>query len=171
MTYNLHPIFVHFPIALLFLYSIIKILSLPKYFPAVAWKHIERILLVAGILGAFVALATGETAEHLIQPNHQLVEAHSTFAAISVWMYGLLLAGEVLENFASFIQNKINIPFVTKASVFFQKILTNNTVSIVLAILGLVAITVTGLLGGVMVYGTSADPLAGIVLKILGISL
>jgi hypothetical protein len=28
----------------------------------------------------------------------------------------------------------------------------------------------TGLLGGVMVYGTSADPLAPIVLKLLGIT-
>jgi hypothetical protein len=35
---------------------------------------------------------------------------------------------------------------------------------------GLLAISLTGLLGGVLVYGTSADPIAGLVLKLLGIN-
>ena len=76
MTYNIHPLFVHFPIALLFVYSIIKILPLQKWLPNVAWKHIERVLLLVGVLGAFAALSTGEIAEHLTRPNHDLVETH-----------------------------------------------------------------------------------------------
>ena len=91
MTYNIHPIIVHFPIALLFLYSIIKILPLNKWLPKVAWRDIERVLLVFGVLGAFVALATGQIARHLIQPNRDLIHAHSNFASISTWLYGLLL--------------------------------------------------------------------------------
>ncbi len=56
---------VHFPVALLLFYSIIKILPWSKWFPNVSWKHIERALLLAGVLGAFVSLSTGEVAEHL----------------------------------------------------------------------------------------------------------
>lgn len=171
MTYNLHPLLVHFPIALLFLYSAIKILPLNRWLPSVAWKHIERALLVVGVLGAFLSLATGETAEHLLRPNRQLVEMHSFFASLSTWLYGALLAGEFLSVVNPMLVPKISFAPITKLMVFFEKLLGSTVVSKILAFLGLVAISVTGLLGGVIIYGVSADPIAGIVLKILGISL
>lgn len=171
MQYNIHPLFVHFPIALLFVYSIIRILPLIKWFPTVAWKHIERALLFFGILGAFAALSTGEIAEHLARPNHQLVEMHSLFASVATCIYGLLLAGEILLIATPRIANKIKSPDLIKYLSFITKILTNRMVSVVLAIVGLITISLTGLLGGVIVYGTTADPLASIVLQILGISL
>ncbi len=171
MTYNLHPIFVHFPIALLLIYSIIRILPLQKWFSGTSWKHIERVLLLLGTLGAFASSATGEIAEELVRPNHALVEMHSLFAGISTWVYAILLLGEILVILRPYISTKISSDrlknFVSKLTT----ILTNNILGIVLALVGLVAITLTGLLGGVMVYGTSADPFAAIVLKILGINL
>ncbi len=171
MTYNIHPIFVHFPIALLFVYSLIKIIPFKKWFPGVSWRHAERILLFFGTLGAFAALYTGEIAEHLFKPARNLVEAHSTFAAISSWIYGVLLFGEILSIFnASSLFIKINSPEFKKILIWKEKILTNEVFSRILAFLGLIAISVTGLLGGVMVYGLSADPVAGMVLKILGIN-
>jgi uncharacterized membrane protein len=172
MTYDIHPIFVHFPIALLMIYSIIKVLPLKTWFPSVAWRDIETSLLVLGTLGAFAALATGENAEHITRPNRQLVEAHSTFAAISTWLYVALIAGEIVEfvtgNRSPF---KRIQPGIHKAFFFARGILMNGTFSKIIAVLGLVAISLTGLLGGVMVYGTTADPLAKIVLSLLGISL
>ncbi len=163
MTYNLHPLFVHFPIALLFIYSIIKILPMQRFLPRVAWKDVERILLVIGVLSAFIALSTGETAEHLVRPDHKLVETHSTFATISTWLYAALLIGEI----ASFLATKINNPII----IFLKKLLTNEWLSKIISILALASIAITGLLGGIMVYGTSADPLAEMALKILGITL
>ncbi len=168
MTYNIHPIFVHFPIALLFLYSLIKIIPFQKWFPKVSWKHIENVLLVIGLLGAFVALSTGETATHLVHPNRQLVSAHSLFASITTLLYGLLVLGEILP----FVVNnlKFNSPKVINIIVFIQKMITSPFVSKSLAVLGMLAITVTGLLGGAMVYKNSADPLTGIVLHLFGLS-
>jgi uncharacterized membrane protein len=171
MTYNIHPIFVHFPIAFLLLYSFIKIVPLYKWFPRVAWKQVGLVLLLAGVIGAFVANSTGEIAEHLVRPDHNLVEMHATFASISTWVYGLLLIGEVLSVLTINIIPKIGIPKLTSFLVSIQKILTNRTLSIILALAGLVAISVTGLLGGVMVYGTTADPIAGVVLQLLGLSI
>lgn len=172
MTYDIHPIFVHFPIALLVIYSIIKVLPLKTWFPNVAWKDIERILLVLGTLGAFAALATGEVAEEISRPNRQLVEAHSTFAGISTWPYVALLIGEIIELVSGRQSIFGKIPSsIQNAILFVKKILTNATFSKVIALLALVAISVTGLLGGVMVYGTTADPFAKIVLSLLGISL
>lgn len=172
MTYNIHPIFVHFPIALLFLYSIIKILPLQRWAPRVAWRDIERVLLAIGVLGAFAGLATGETAEHLIRPNHQLVEMHALFASASTWIYGALLLGEIAAiinaNYFSFGQNLQLIPRLLR---FIEHILCHPVFSALLAIVGLIAISITGLLGGVIMYGTAADPIAGVVVKMLGISL
>lgn len=171
MTYNIHPILVHFPIALLLIYSFIKIVPFKRWYPNVSWKHIEIALLVFGVLGAFAALSTGELAQHLSRPNRQLVNMHAGFASASTWFYGLILVGEILTFINPFIVLKFNIPPLTKLLNLVQQILTNEILSKVLAFLGLIAITVTGLLGGVMVYGLSADPMARIVLQILGISL
>jgi uncharacterized membrane protein len=172
MSYNIHPIFVHFPVALLFVYSIIKILPFNKWFPKVSWIDIERALLLVGTLGAFAALATGDTAEHLTQPNRDLVEAHSTFAAIATWLYVSLLIGQI----SSFIADKVNLMAKIgnggrKIVFLLKKIFGYGLFSKIIAFVALVAIMVTGLLGGVMVYGVTADPIAPMILSLLGISI
>jgi uncharacterized membrane protein len=174
MSYNIHPIFVHFPVALLFVYSIIKILPLKKWFPSVAWHDIERALLLVGVCGAFGALATGDTAEHLTHPNRQLVNMHSTFGALTTWIYGGLLIGEL----SAFINARISDPryalfaryrFVVKLLIVLEHVFCNRTFSAILALLALVALSITGLLGGVLAYGLTADPFAGYVVSMLGI--
>lgn len=169
MNYNIHPLFVHFPIALLLVYSVIKILPLSKFFPSVAWKHTERILLVLGVAGAFGALSTGEIARELVRPDHDLVEAHEMFASLSTWIYGLLLAGEALVFLNPRLISKLRISPLTRLTKYLENLLTGKIFSKLLALAGIVAISTTGLLGGVMVYGTSADPLAPIVLNLLGL--
>ena len=169
--YNIHPIFVHFPIALLFAYSIIKILPFKKWFPTFAWRDIERVFLAIGVLGAFAALATGDTAEHLIHPNHQLVEMHSTFGALSTWIYGALLLGEI----AAYVRERkyswaTNSSVISKFISLLEQVLCNRVFSIILALAGFVAISITGMLGGVLAYGTTADPLSPMLLKILGLT-
>ncbi len=170
MTYNIHPIFVHFPIALLCFYSIIKIVPFSKWFPKVSWKHIERALLVVGVLGAFISSATGEAIEHLVKVNHQILEMHSLFAGISTALYGALLFGELLVFITPLLPQYKQLKSLNTILIVIQKLLTGKSVSTGLSLLGLVAISITGLLGGILVYGTTADPFAGILLQPLGIS-
>ena len=172
MTYNIHPILVHFPIAFLFIYSIVKILPFKKWFSKIAWRDIERVLLVIGILGAFASLATGDIAEHINRSNHQLVEIHSTFALIATWLYGALLFGEVISviNIYMIRLDKKYNPLL-KVTFFLEKILCDKSFSKIIALLGFISIIMTGLLGGVLVYGTTADPLALGALKLFGINL
>lgn len=170
MNYNLHPIFVHFPIAFLFLYSVIKVLPFEKWLPSVNWAQIQRFLLLIGVLGAFAALQTGEIAEEMARPDNRLVESHAFFANVASWLYGALLIGEILNVIGQRIMMLSKYPMILKTVTFLKNILVEKTFSKILASLGFIAIFVTGLLGGVMVYGTSADPLANIVLKILGIT-
>jgi len=170
MTYNIHPIFVHFPIALLFIYSLIKILPVKRIFPKIQWKDVERILLTCGVIGAFFALSTGEAAEHLVRPNHQLVEMHALFASASTWLYGALLVNEFFEIVRSSKYFKSIPSAVQHIMVFINQIFANRAFVVCIAILGLVCICITGMLGGIITYGTTADPLAQPLLTILGIS-
>ena len=170
MIYNIHPIFVHVPIALLFLYSLIKIIPLKKWFPNVSWKDIELVLLVIGILGAFTALSTGEGAQHLSHANRQLVRVHAMFAGMATWLYVVLLAGEV----SAFINRKqylVKIKFISMILYHIEKIFCSPLVVIIIAILALIAISLTGLLGGIIVYGVNTDPFANTVLHLLKITL
>lgn len=154
-----------------FVYSVIKILPLKKWFPVVAWRDIERVLLVVGVLGAFAALLTGETAEHLVRPNRQLVETHAFFASVSAWIYSGLLVGEIAAccNTKQYFQTAHL--FISKLSLFLEKFLCHKSFSIILAIIGFLSILITGMLGGIMVYGVTADPFAPILLKLLQIRL
>lgn len=170
MQYNLHPIFVHFPIAFLFLYSLIKLIPLSRWIPSVAWRDIERVLLVCGAVGLFFATSTGEMADSLIKVDHSVKEAHEVSANITGWMYGLLLAGEVIAFLNKGLIQKIRIVEISKLLTFLEKVFLNKFISNTLVILGFLALFITGLLGGAMVYGESADPLVPIVFKILGIS-
>lgn len=169
MNYNIHPIFVHFPIAFLLLYTVIKILPLQKWMPRIVWTDIERVLFIVGIVGAFVASSTGEIAEHITRPNHSLVEMHSLFASLSTWFYGIILAGEIIAVLNKNILTKLSLPTVSKLLQIIEHILCNKTIVVTLAVLGMIALTITGLLGGVIVYGVTADPIAPFVLRILGL--
>lgn len=171
MNYNIHPIFVHFPIALLFVYSLIKILPLKRWVRSIVWKDVERIFLLIGVLGAFLGLATGETAQHILHPNRALVNAHSLFATAATWMYGLLLVGEVLTIGIPWVSTKVQLPKLFALLTRIKDILMNPFVSITLAIVGLIAISITGMLGGIITYGVAADPIAPLLVKVLGIAL
>ncbi len=170
MTYNIHPIFVHFPIAFLVVYSFIKLIPFRKWFPKVAWEHIELVLLVAGVLGAFVSSSTGEIAEHLTKAPHNMVEMHAFFAGATTWLYMILLVGAVLPHITVFLAAKFGIPKITNILVKVGLLINNRTITFFLALFGLVAISLTGLLGGALVYGTTADPFAKIILQALGLN-
>lgn len=171
MTYNIHPLFVHFPIAFLLLYSLLKILPCDRWFPRLSFRLTRFLLLAAGVLGGFFASTTGEMAEHLTRPNHQLVEMHALFAGMSIWIFGILLVGEILFLANPYIQKKFPTASWIKFLGAIEKILTHKVLTFTLTLGGIIAIVVTGVLGGALVYGASADPIAPFVLKILGLQL
>ena len=154
---NLHPAIVHFPIALLFIYSVLKILPFYKWFPNVAWKHVERVFIIFGVLGALAAAVTGLIAKSIVHPDERLVLTHASFAVSTAFVYIILLISELVA-----IYHPAQFPAINFA---------NSSKVKWLALLGLILVFLTGLLGGVLAKGPSADPLAPILLKLLGISL
>lgn len=180
---NLHPLFVHFPIALLVLYALIEI-GLPlkvriyrmlkwekaPWFPLMlspVWNSIKAFLVIAGTLFSFPTLQTGEVAEHIyreqaLSPESfaqstigKLIEMHSTFATLSVILFSVLAVGYVAY---VLMQIQLSNSTLKTVCIYVQKIVLHPVVAIMLSLAGLFAITITGALGGAIAHGPTTDP-------------
>ena len=97
---NLHPIMVHFPIALLTIYSLLEIASLFRKarHNRTVW-YIKLFLLLVGRISIQAALTTGEAAGDAGFGVRDIIERHEKFANMSVWLYGISAIGYVLQRF------------------------------------------------------------------------
>jgi uncharacterized membrane protein len=160
---NIHPIFVHFPIALLTIYSAFEILRF-HWLTSQSWYQPVKIaFLFAGTLGATAALITGEMAEGLIGGVYHIVEVHQLFAKITALIFGILCV-HYLALVATPRYGEKHPWLVSIQKAFPAPIL------IILAVLGLASITITGAIGGAMVFGPDNDPLTSLIIRMLGLA-
>lgn len=174
---NIHPIFVHFPIALFTVYAVIELIWNKSFRANISTLWIKVTLLATGIVGAQVSLMTGETAEQLLGES-KLIEKHSTFANFTVWIFGVLLVAYILQildqkivfpKIKTFLEKKQSQDILVRMWGIFVKVkdfLIMTPVVYILAIVGLLAVTVTGALGGAIVYGPEVDPIVQFVYNV-----
>ena len=132
----LHPLIVHFPIALLLFGTLIEILAL---WNRQRFNTTGTILLIAGFVTGVVSYITGDGAEHFAQEKwgtgvHSLIEIHETLAKVSLILFGGATGLKILGY------------FIPK----YQKIMWS--IVIILAIIGSVTLALTGNYGGKIVY-------------------
>ena len=168
---NIHPMIVHFPIALLFIWSVLEIFHIQRWIKSVDWKSTKAVLLTIGTIGAFFAKETGETARDQITTIMPTLSWHETFAKVSFALYFLFLVEVALTIVISQSKTrKMHFPaWFMKIMHIYQGSISFAPIRIPLVVMALMALTITGVLGGVLVYGTSADPIAPLVLRFLGI--
>lgn len=164
---NIHPMFVHFPIALLTVYALAEIIWYKRLVLQEWWWNFKATLLLLGTLGGFAALQTGELAEEL-RSRSDLIEIHSTYATITIWIFAALLLSYVVKFVRVYMPSVVQsgwkaqvFSVVEPLGVFIEKI------SLVLAIVGLATLTITGALGGVIVYGPNVDPVVHFIYSIV----
>lgn len=165
---NIHPIFVHFPIALLTVYAIIELIRIQKFQSKNSIFYIKCILVVLGWIASIIAASTGDIAADLIGEN-RLIETHAFYAGasqvvfgiIAVWYALIFLEKEALK--IPFFEKQIR-PVLTFLFVIARKI---QMCIPALAIVGLILITITGALGGAIVYGPEIDPVVYFVYNLL----
>jgi uncharacterized membrane protein len=173
---NIHPIFVHFPIALFTLYSIFELIRFKKLLRQEYWFYIKASFVIIGTAVGYVTAFTGDMAKDsiakLVGPGTTLsdvISLHESFALITLALYTLIAIGyfyewleraqaerwERLQSFAAmrFWQQYTRVVRGTKAALF-------------LSLFGLVCVFMTGTLGGIIVYGSGADPIAGVVYRL-----
>ncbi|QQR83977.1 hypothetical protein IPJ72_02140 [Candidatus Peregrinibacteria bacterium] len=87
---NLHPLFVHFPIALFSLYALLELIPSKKVRNNTTVFFIKLFLLLSGTLSAWPTLMSGESIEHMFSSDPMLngvVEMHSLWASTSVAIF------------------------------------------------------------------------------------
>ena len=72
---NIHPILVHFPIALLTLYAIWELIRFKKVTAQHYWFHVKAILIIAGLVTAELALGSGEAIEKMFKEENPIKDA------------------------------------------------------------------------------------------------
>ncbi len=147
MGMNIHPAFVHFPIALLFLYTIIELVPLRNLMPSMQWEPIKRFLLYVGTIAAGFALVTGTMAEDAVGETSAL-EPHETAA----W---ILLSIFVLVSVLTFYWTS-------------ETPIRGWTMK-ALALAGLITLFIVGALGANIVYGSNVDPIVRLVTQMIGL--
>lgn len=147
---NIHPAFVHFPIAFLVAYVVIECIPFERFFPTVSWNQIKHFLLYAGVLAMVPTIATGLIAEKIVGES-PLLNLHKLFAFLT---FGLFVLAS-LNARSMQIHPERNQP----SSHILQKIL---------AFLGLAGLFTVGALGAAMVYGFHVDPIVSFITGLLG---
>ena len=175
---NLHPIAVHFPIALLTLYSVMEMFRYRRVVEQPWWFHMKAFLVILGTLAANGASLTGEMIAEQLKASGVLpsiVATHEQWAKITIGIYSLLAAAYLVVwmERTGVLNRLFPDPIGGFRDLFDRRLFPaaryfiKSYFSAVIALLGLIAITITGALGGSMVYGPDVDPVARIVYDLL----
>ena len=167
---DLHPLFVHFPIALLTVYAVLEIIR--RWTPGEGWRLARAVLVVVGTAFAFVSLSTGEAAEHAFgKPElFDVLETHSLVANVATWIFAFLAACYLVTSPAIHGIARRAPPFVSsvlrKLEIVGGAVL-RTPLADAAAILGFLAMGLVGALGGILAYGPDFDPITSAVYRLL----
>lgn len=164
---NFHPIFVHFPIALLTIYAILELARFKKLQERLYAFHVKATLVILGALASIPAYLTGNEQLESMQPGTPLyltVVTHSHWALATVLIFGFLALIKAAE---WLLLEWTSMPANLKAVLGWARPAAKSLLVPILALVGLVCVTVTGALGGAIVYGPDIDPVVSFVYKLL----
>ena len=169
---NIHPILVHFPIALLSLYSILEILQLPIITRQSYYFFVKATLVIVGALATIPTLIAGDMAKEAYKGSmpQNVIEIHATFAIIAT-IYFLIIA---LFYFVGWLRRTGFSKFTNLGTsgfwydiVWLEKTITEGVFGIIVGLIGIALISTVGALGGLVAYGPDNDPVSALLYSII----
>lgn len=160
--WDIHPIIVHFPIALLTFYAIMELASLhPKLRDNKTFFYIKLALLFAWTAWAIAGVITWWRAEDSVGRTN-LLHTHENFAEMTrnafVFLSIIYLAKLYIFEKHTALAHALP-PFLQSILAWIAKYSRKVFAPQILAIVWLFLVTVTWALGGAMVYGKTTDPI------------
>ena len=162
---NIHPIFVHFPIAFFTLYCIAELLRFSFITRQVYWFYIKASFVIVGsIAGLVLTIPTGILARviNVVGRSEQNIIVHEVFAIGTVVFFTFIALCYIVLWWEKAGLSKIS-SFKLKVA---HSVIDTRTI-LFLAIIGLMLVGITGALGGALVYGNNNDPFATFLTSIL----
>lgn len=153
---------VHFPIALLTVYALVELVRIKSIQENPQTFTLKAFLSILGALSLVITFQSGELIEHAFAVGDMalLVERHSTFALASYVLFAILAIGYLGQTLARLLPGKAFWKTVVGASVIrLSATITSKFVAPVLALIGLITLTITGALGGAIAQGPDIDPI------------
>ena len=150
MNTPLHPLIVHFPIALLTLGAIVQLIALwrPDF-----WNRLANFSLITGFISGVAAYLTGDAGEHFARQvfgtKEEAIHLHESFAFFTLVVFGVIVAIKIYQMFPLFSQLKKYARF-SSSKVFIPLLL-------VLSLAGGTLVFLTGHYGGKLVYSSNAQ--------------
>ncbi len=126
---KLHPLVVHFPVALLTLYVVLEILS--QIFKKKFLKNTTHLILLLGVIGGIAAVLTGNmefqfltNSNMLNKTQSTLVSNHEFYATLTMWYFFVILIFKTYLVFKKKNQTLLNYLFIIFALGGFYLIFT-----------------------------------------------
>ncbi len=168
-TMNIHPLLVHFPIALLTIYVLLELIRPSRLLASREWRVLKTTLLILGTLGAWAAAATGDFGKSLYPLMREVIAEHEMFGETTTAVFSLLSLIYIFDLLQSWCGERMLATF-GRFWTFLKRareILFPGAVIVIIAIIGFVLLLITGALGGTIVYGPHSDFFVTFVNKVL----
>ncbi len=151
---NIHPILVHFPIALSILYAVLELIPFRKLRDNLFTT--KAILVILGTISIFASKQAGEVAALAYQDPAilKIINLHELFAKLSLIIFSLIFIFYLVQ-LSQKVKPKL---FKSKTGKLCHLISSNPFILITLAVLGLISVSLTGAFGGMIVWGPQNDP-------------
>jgi uncharacterized membrane protein len=168
---NIHPLMVHFPIAILSLYAVAEILRFRALTSREWWFNFRAVLVIVGAVAALVTIQTGTWIGDMIpssSPSYPVLQMHALMATstgILFCVLALIYIFAVLMRYG-FLEMGKQLSFLRPLGRFCDWLVKSPIVAIV-ALIGLCTLILTGTLGGILVYGPDLDPATKFVYQLL----
>lgn len=167
---DIHPLIVHFPIAFLGCYVVLELVPFSRWYSRMPWDSIKTFLVIFGTVGAMIALGTGSLAEENVGGSlRNVVEMHQSFATITTSIFGILAVTYLIQWL--FREHATLLRFAPNSVALFGKAVSDFVLQrwlvVFLSLIGLIALGVTGALGGIIVYGPDLDPFTRFVYSLI----
>lgn len=170
---NIHPLIVHFPIAFFTVYALAEILRIKFLTKQNYWFYFKAIVLFIGLAGSGVAFLTGDTAKNLFEGQRNIIDLHEFWAQTTIVIFSVL-AGAYFIAWLEKVNFRSKLPKALTSLwnllVMIEQFILSAPIAILLAVFGLIAVTITGALGGSLVYGQNFDPIVKLIYSWYGLN-